>query len=104
MGAYAALHGGVGFFQLQRWDYRGTAVYHEGGNFMLGGSVGRVWALRGGWLVDAYAGLGTVQWLYKAYDRALGRRVDGAKLWNISGEILPYRSGITIGRARQGLR
>lgn len=95
-GGYAALHGGVGIFQLQRWDKRPSTIYHEGGNFMLGGSVGWVRRTRGGWVLDAYVGGGTVQSLYKAYDRVTGSRVDGAKLWNISGELLPYRTGLMV--------
>ncbi len=96
-GWYAAVHAGLGAFQIQRWDYRDSTIYHEGANFMVGGSVGHAWRTRRGWVVDAYLGGGTVQSLYKSYDRLTGSRVDGAKLWNISGEILPYRTGLSIG-------
>lgn len=96
-GWYAALHAGVAAFRLQRWDYRDTTIYHEGASFIGGGTFGRVWRTRRGWIVDAYIGGGTVQSLYKSYDRLTGSRADAAKLWNISGELLPYRTGLSIG-------
>ena len=96
-GWYAALHAGVAAFRLQRWDYRDTTIYHEGASFLGGGTVGRVWRTRRGWLIDVYMGGGTTQSLYKSYDRLTGSRADGAKLWNISAEFLPYRTGLSIG-------
>ena len=96
-GWYAALHAGVAAFRLQRWDYRDTTIYHEGASFLGGGSVGRLWRTRRGWIIDAYMGGGTTQSLYKSYDRLTGSRADAAKLWNISSEFLPYRTGLSIG-------
>lgn len=100
-GWYAGLHLGVGLFRLQRWDYSDTTIYHEGGNFMVGGTVGRVWRTKRGLMLDAYAGAGTVQSAYKSYDRLTGSRNDTAELWNLSGEWLPYRTGIAIGLPRR---
>lgn len=99
-GWYAGLHAGVAAFRLQRWDYRDTTIYHEGASFIGGGTVGRVWRTRRGWLIDAYMGGGTTQSLYKSYDRLTGSRADAAKLWNISSEFLPYRTGLSIGLPR----
>lgn len=99
-GWYAALHAGAAAFRLQRWDYRDTTIYHEGASFIGGGTVGRVWRTRRGWLIDAYLGGGTTQSLYKSYDRLTGSRTDGARLWNISSELLPYRTGLSIGLPR----
>lgn len=96
-GWYAALHTGVAAFRLQRWDYRDTTIYHEGASFLGGGTFGRVWRTRRGWLIDAYVGGGTTQSLYKSYDRLTGSRADLARLWNISAEFLPYRTGLSIG-------
>ncbi|MCC7003579.1 MAG: DUF3575 domain-containing protein [Gemmatimonadaceae bacterium] len=96
-GWYAALNAGAAVFRIQRPDYRDTTLYQEGASLLVGGSVGRVWQLRGGWTLDAFVGGGSVQSLYKGYDRATGRRYDGAKLWNVSGELFPYRSGILVG-------
>lgn len=100
-GWYAGLHLGVGLFRLQRWDYSDTTIYHEGGNFMVGGSFGHVWRTRRGTTLDVYAGAGTVQSAYKSYDRLTGSRNDTAELWNLSGEWLPYRTGIAIGIPRR---
>ncbi len=96
-GWYTAVDGGLGVFRLRRPDYRDTTLYQEGGSVLLGASVGRVFALKGGWSIDAYAGFGTIQSLYKGYDKLTGSRYDGARLWNVSGEWLPYRTGLTVG-------
>lgn len=97
VGWYAALNTGAAVFRLQRLDYRDTTLYQEGATLLVGGSVGRVWQLRSGWTIDAYVGGGTLQSLYKGYDRATGRRYDGATLWNVSGELYPYRLGVLTG-------
>lgn len=99
-GWYAALHAGAAAFRLQRWDYRDSTIYHEGASFIGGGTFGRVWRTRRGWFIDAYVGGGTTQSLYKSYDRLTGSRADAAKLWNISSEFLPYRTGVSIGLPR----
>ena len=96
-GWYAALSAGAVAFRLQRTDYRDTTLYQEGAGLLFGGSVGRVWQLQSGWSIDAYVGGGTVQSLYKGYDRATGRRYDGAELWNVSGELYPFRTGLMVG-------
>ena len=95
-GWYAAWHVGAAVFRLQKPFYRDTTLYQEGGALLAGASVGHVWRLRGGRTVEAYLGAGTVQSLYKGYDRATGRRYDGARLWNVSGEFLPYRTGLNL--------
>lgn len=96
-GWYAALSTGAVAFRLQRTDYRDTTLYQEGAGLLFGGSVGRVWQLRSGWTIDTYVGGGTIQSLYKGYDRATGRRYDGAELWNVSGELYPFRTGLMVG-------
>lgn len=99
-GWYTALHIGAGAFRLRRPDYADTTLYQEGAALLGGASVGRVWRLRAGWSIDAYLGGGTVQSLYKGYDRLTGSRYDGARLWNVSGEWLPHRVGLMIGVPR----
>ena len=96
-GWYAALNLGAGLFRLQRPDYADTTLYQEGGTVLGGGSVGHVWRLGDGWTLEAYVGGGTTQSLYKGYDMLTHSRYDGAKLWNVSGEALPYRSGVMFG-------
>ena len=96
-GWYSALHVGAAAFRLRRPDYADTTLYQEGASLLAGGSVGRVWRLRSGWTVDAYFGGGTVQSLYKGYDRITGNRYDGARRWNVGGEWLPYRAGLALG-------
>ena len=96
-GLYTGLHVGGALFRLQKWNYRDTARYQEGGSFLGGGVVGGRWTIAHDVLVDVWLGGGTVQSLYKGYDLLTRRRYDGAKLWNISGELLPYRTGIAVG-------
>jgi Protein of unknown function (DUF3575) len=100
-GLYAAMHVGAAAFRLRRPDYRDTTLYQEGAGVLAGASVGRVWRSRSGRTVEVYLGVGTVQSLYKGYDRATGRRYDGARLWNVSGEWLPYRTGLSVGLPRR---
>ena len=75
-----------------------AAAAFPGLGHMIGGEVKR------GVLIDASIGGGSVQSLYKSYDRLTGNRVDGAKLWNISGELLPYRTRLTVGVPLGGRR
>lgn len=96
-GWYGALHLGATVFRLQRLDYRDTTLYQEGAGLLGGASVGRVWRLRSGSTIDAYIGAGSVQSIYKGYDRLTDARYDGARLWNVSGEWLPYRTGVSLG-------
>lgn len=100
-GLYWAVHLGAAAFRLRRPDYRDTTLYQEGAGVLAGASVGHVWRSRSGRTVEAYIGVGTVQSLYKGYDRATGRRYDGATLWNVSGEWLPYRTGVSVGFPRR---
>jgi hypothetical protein len=100
-GLYVAVHLGAAAFRLRRPDYRDTTLYQEGAGVLAGASMGRVWRSRSGRTVEVYLGVGTVQSLYKGYDRATGRRYDGARLWNVSGEWLPYRTGLSVGLPRR---
>ena len=95
-GVYGALHLGAAIFRLRRPDYRDTTLYQEGAGLLGGASIGYVTRLRGGWQLDAYLGGGTIQSLYKGYDKRTGARYDGAKLWNVSGEWFPYRAGVQV--------
>lgn len=100
-GWYAAVHAGAVAFRLRRPDYRDTTLYQEGAGVLGGATVGYQLRRPGGWALDLYAGGGTVQSLYKGYDRLTGSRYDGAKLWNVSGEFYPYRVGAMLGRTRR---
>lgn len=95
-GPYGAMHVGAAAFRLRRPDYRDTTLYQEGAGLLGGVSVGYLVATRRGWRLDAYLGGGTIQSLYKGYDRRTQRRYDGAKLWNVSGEWWPYRIGVQV--------
>lgn len=100
-GWFTAVNVGGAVFRLRRPDYRDTTLYQEGMSGMVGGSVGYVWQRRSGRTVELYVGAGSIQSLYKGYDALTDSRVDGARLWNVSGEFLPYRTGVQLGLPRR---
>ena len=96
-GWYFGLNGGLSVFRFQKWSFFDRTWYQEGFGFVAGGVIGYEHELNERWILDLSAGGGTSQALYKGYDYATGERNDGAKLWNPSGELLPYRLGVTLG-------
>lgn len=95
-GLYVGAHLGATVFKVQKWNYRNTEFYQEGFGFILGGTVGYKKPLGDRWMLDTFFGGGTAQSLYKGYSMVTGERYDGAKLWNVSGEWVPYRGGVMI--------
>lgn len=95
-GPYLALDVGVHGFRVRKWDHRGTDRFQEGFGAHGGGSVGYEHPLGGRWTLDLFAGGGTMQSLYKGYEASTGSRYDGARGWNRSGELVPYRMGVML--------
>lgn len=95
-GPYLALGVGVHGFRVRKWDHRGTDRFQEGFGAHGGGSVGYQRPIGARWTLDAYVGGGTMQSLYKGYEASTGRRYDGARGWNRSGELAPYRVGVML--------
>lgn len=98
-GPYVALDLGLHAFRVRKWDHRGTDRFQEGAGAHGGGSVGYERPLGGRWTLDAYVGGGTMQSLYKGYEQSTGDRYDGARGWNRSGELAPYRMGLMLSYA-----
>ncbi|QOW11709.1 DUF3575 domain-containing protein [Kaistella flava (ex Peng et al. 2021)] len=78
--------------------YKTSDIYQDGFALMLGATVGYEFQISDRWNLDLYLGAGTIQSFYKGYHKELGVRYDDdGRLWNKSGEFLPYRGGIMIG-------
>ncbi|WP_370895447.1 DUF3575 domain-containing protein [Chryseobacterium gossypii] len=104
-------------FNLQKWDYwkakvvrdengnpeilpngspRITERYQKGLAFVGGISGGYHFVINERWGLDAFAGIGFTQSLYKGYLKDNDQRYDGARKWNKSGEIIPTRAGLML--------
>lgn len=105
LGGYA----GIGFFDMQKWNYwqpkvissedgasRVTSLYQRGFAVIAGIDGGYKWRLSSRWALEAYLGIGTSQSFYHGYYRDTNERYDGAQRWNKSGEIIPTRGGIMV--------
>ncbi|WP_124639775.1 DUF3575 domain-containing protein [Amniculibacterium aquaticum] len=111
---YVGANASLTYFKIQKWNYWNDNVfqldattkpyinsnlYQEGFGFMLGAVVGYQFQLSEKWLMDFYAGFGSVQEFYKGYDKISGERYDDpyhTRVWNRSGEFLPYKGGVMI--------
>ncbi len=95
-GPYLAFDAGIHAFRVRKWDHGGTDRYQEGAGIHAGVSAGVQRRIGPRWVLDAYVGGGTMQSLYKGYEASTGVRYDGARHWNVSGELVPYRTGIML--------
>lgn len=116
-GWYIGAYGSIGAFNLQKWNYfspqpvldsegnpelladgsvRLTERYQKGLAFIIGVSGGYHFTINEKLGLDLFAGLGTVQSLYKGYTKDNNERYDGAKMWNKSGEFMPTRGGLML--------
>lgn len=116
-GWYVGAYGSIGAFNLQKWNYftpqpvldqEGDAVllpdgsvrtaerYQKGLAFIVGVSGGYHFKINDRFGLDAFAGVGTTQSIYKGYLKDNNQRYDGAEKWNRSGEFLPTRLGLML--------
>ncbi|WP_390454052.1 DUF3575 domain-containing protein [Chryseobacterium sp. Alg-005] len=96
---YVGINGGIGLFDLTKWNYQGAEKFQRGFSIMAGATVGYQFQWKERWNIDVYLGGGTSQGFYHGYENIPPdsfTRYDGAEGWNRSGEILPYRGGIMI--------
>jgi hypothetical protein len=100
LGWYVGANVGATVFHLQKPFYWGTDYFQDGFGATLGGSVGYKWNVGERWTIDAFAGGGTIQTLYKGTLWSTGERYDtlSAPGWNESGELVPYRAGLMLMR------
>ena len=107
---YLGLNFAASAYKVQKWNYWTDAIYtnsnnetfitsnlyQKGYSFIFGVTAGYQFNLSKRWNLDIYGTVGTSQDLYRGYDRTTGVRYDGAKDFNKSGEIIPYRGGVMI--------
>lgn len=100
-------------YKMQKWNYwkdltsqyspespiyNLSDLYQDGFSFFLGAVVGYQFKLNENWNMDLYLGGGTAQSYYKGFHKTLGVRydTDPDRIYNQSGEWIPYRGGIMI--------
>jgi hypothetical protein len=114
---YVGTYLSIAAFNLQKWNYwkeaavvdkdgnvellpdgsvRVTENYQKGLSFIAGISGGYHFTFSEKWGLDVYAGIGTVQSLYRGYYKDNNQRYDKATNWNKSGEIIPTRGGLML--------
>ena len=78
--------------------YRYSDIYQDGFSFFFGATVGYQFQVSERWNMDLYVGGGTIQSYYKGLHKSLGVRydTDPTRVYNQSGEWLPYRGGVMI--------
>ena len=81
-------------------DYINSNLYQKGFSIILGATVGYQFKFNDRWNMDLYLGVGSSQDFYKGYDKVSGDRYDNyedpTRVWNKSGEIIPYRGGVML--------
>lgn len=116
-GWFVGTYGSIGAFNLQKWNYwkkvtildpngevemsadgspRITELYEKGFAFMIGLSGGYHFRINDKLGLDVYAGVGSVQSIYKGYYKDNEERYDKAEKWNKSGEFIPTRGGVML--------
>ena len=78
--------------------YKTSDLYQNGFSVLIGATVGYQFELAKNWNMDLYLGGGTAQSYYKGFHKTLGVRydTDPDRIYNQSGEWIPYRGGIMI--------
>lgn len=116
-GWFVGVYASAAAFNLQKWNYlnavtvtdefgnpelradgsvRVTELYQKGFAFIAGVSGGYHVTFSEKWGMDVFAGVGTVQSLYRGYYKDNDQRYDKADRYNKSGEFLPTRGGLMI--------
>ncbi|MBU8882773.1 DUF3575 domain-containing protein [Kaistella sp. DKR-2] len=78
--------------------YPASDLYQDGFSYFLGATIGYQFHLSNKWNLDLYLGGGTSQSYYKGFHKYLGIRydTDPDRVYNQSGEWIPYRGGLMI--------
>jgi hypothetical protein len=87
---------GLGFFDIQKWNYWNTNKYQRGVAFVAGATVGYQFQINEHWGIDAFIGGGHSEGNYKGYRKDIPERYDSAQIFNKSGEWLIYRGGVML--------
>ena len=90
---------GVGFFDIQKWNYWNTDKYQRGVAILTGATIGYQVKINENWGLDVFVGGGHSQGNYKGYykeDSPNFGRYDSAKSFNKSGEWILYKGGVML--------
>lgn len=89
---------GIGFFDIQKWNYWNTDKYQRGVAILTGATIGYQAKLNNRLNLDIFVGGGHSQGNYKGYykDESDIGRYDSAQSFNKSGEWLLYKGGIML--------
>lgn len=96
---YIGPHIGVGFFDIQKWNYWNTDKYQRGVAFLTGATVGYQVKINDHWGLDVFVGGGHSQGNYKGYYKEYVSKIgryDSAQSFNKSGEWLIYKGGVML--------
>lgn len=103
----------VGRYILQKWNYWASVpyqyepdsptyiasdLYQDGFTFILGAVAGYQVSIAEKWNMDFFVGAGSAQSFYKGFHKDLHIRydTDPDRIYNRSGEFIPYRGGVMI--------
>ncbi|SFZ91638.1 Protein of unknown function [Flaviramulus basaltis] len=94
-GFFVGAHIGGGKYKLQKWNH--TNDYQDGYSVFYGLTTGYQFWLSDRLNLEVFLGGGSQQGYYKGYSLETGERTDiGAKKYNKSGELIPYRGGLML--------
>lgn len=92
---YIGPHVGIGFFDIQKWNYWNTDKYQRGVTLLTGATFGYQKQLNDRFGFDFFISGGHSQGNYHGYQEGVGRYED-AENFNRSGEWLIYKAGIML--------
>ena len=92
---YVGSHIGVGFFDIQKWNYWNTDKYQRGVALLTGATIGFQKQLNDRFGFDFFISGGHSQGNYHGYQEGVGRYED-AENFNKSREWLIYKAGIML--------
>ncbi len=87
---------GVGFFDIQKWNYWNTDKYQRGVTILTGATIGYQAKLNEHFSLDVFVGGGHSQGNYYGYKKDESGRYEKAENFNKSGEWLIYKGGVMV--------
>jgi hypothetical protein len=77
-------------------NYVNIDKYEKGIGYFIGATIGYQMKINDKFMLDCFLGEGSHKGFYKSCLLSTGKRYDGAKDYNKSGEWIPYRGGIMV--------
>jgi hypothetical protein len=95
-GFFIGAHLGGSVFKVQKWNYANQDYYQKGFGILIGATIGYQFIISDKFGLEVFLGGGSQQGFYKGYKISDNSRVDVARKYNKSGEIIPYRGGLML--------